>query len=1072
VDTTPSPRRRRRKYPLQLTILTASSSDHVVRGSRSFGSQVSSSQFPSRNLPAPTAARSLGVPVLGEIDPNNQTIRPRSTYKTSPTPSLKKRKAEQILEQHGSPPDLRVTAGGRIVPYNQSPLCSPRYGYSAIQKNGGLIKLAPGYPPPKTFQSFAKLLDNGFVAQEPSGRLCQLVDGRFLPVHEVNGIPQLYIAAPNLNNVSSTKQNTLATIGIGRSNSQDTTSANVAAFRTPSDPTIPAQLEALDKQYHKLEAERRSLDRAEVMQKMTGKSFNQLIQRRRHLVEQQNEIRVSKKALEDAKANAEAQTTIRTAAPSPEALNNPMRFPMHHGIPQLPVNVWNTDSNGTEPNQMVYQGTQMPPDFGMFVPPPFYGAPMPPMDTVSPYFQAPGMMPGMFHGHGDFPGTGQTGPMQYPMPVAPEYRSHNDMLAANSARPVVLQYGFKRGSEGTHNSSSEHPSRGQKSSLNPMSAPYEPGSKLNTPEKKPAFPQTGTLADVIKAHNDWAGSSGEATSSLGAQERSAAAQHSSESSYATADFFPQNPRDHSMNKQSYPVGEKSEAENAQESASVHIPSSDDVQTSPEKERHNSNWNPTIPDHAFKNVAVANDQSRLDLSLTHDGRGRTMTDPIPEPPNVELGSKGRLPFLAMRRTDTEMAVQGSPGVRSPAPDLGRDASNPGPWTASDSCKNSEDFAQGFRAGLARAPFGSDKGKKPEAVQVFLDGYIAGLRRSGEVINLMQENVSPISKTTNSEANISPSSSIAKRIERRSEIVPTVRPALETKTEPLDTLKQAMFGPTNENAVLSPTEETPPLFAIPDKSLGSWSRNREPSVGVDNVLSQLQNGQVNFPERTSSMVNRQLSSASSGIVSQNAVTDVDQKQSSSGFLNTSADLETTAKRDFSAATQPATGSSYLQRAYGGHRVMSSPALEWKAGSSIAQVAGLATGYFAQFDGTLTDLSSLGGEPYANCVVSMNTASRSTQTERESAKADLSASPRFKEASMSQTESPLTAQTSPQVSPSKRTSPAKARFAQIAGRAGIKVGAQRREPNEADAESMSPQERRKWRDLWKKRHAAAAE
>lgn len=1069
LEKTPSPPRRRRRYPLQLTVLTDPELDHVIRGARSFGSQASGSQLPSRAFQGPAPARSLAVPVLGEIDPNNQIIRPRSSYKTSPTPSLKKRKAEQILEQHGSPPDLRVTAGGRIVPYNQSPLCSPRYGYSAIQKNGGLIKLAPGYPPPKTFQSFAKLLDNGFVAQEPSGRLCQLVDGRFLPVHEVNGIPQLYITAPNLNNLSSIKQNTLATAGVGKNHVQNATFTNSVPVHGPADPTIPAQLEALDKQYQKLEIERRSLDKAEVMQKMSGKAFNQLIQRRRDLIEQQNELRLSKKALEDAKANAEAPATNRAAASSPESLLNPMHFPMHHGIPQLPVNVWNTEHSFTEPHPAAFQGMQMPPDCGMFMPPPFYGAPMPPMNAVSPYFQAPGMMPSMFQGHGDFPGTGQGGPMQYPLPIGPDFNQQHNMLELNSVRPVPAQPTTDKASEGAQTASADNPSR-QKSSLNPMSAVYEPSSKLNTPEKKSALSQASAFAAAIQAHNDWAGSSGEATSSVGVNDRLAAAQHSSESSYATADFFPQNPRDHSMNKQSYPLGQKSEAENAMEAASIHLPSSDDNQISPEKERHNPNWNPTIPDHAFKPTAAPDEQSKLGLAGTQDGSGRALTDPTTNPSDILLSAKGRPEGLALRRTDTEMAVQGSPGIRSPLPDMSSGPVNSAPRTVSGSQQRSQDYLEGFRAGLAREQVRSDKDKQVQGFQDFLDGYIAGLRRWGEVPDSMQENVSPRTKMTASEVNISPSSSIAKRIERRSEIVSTTIPTLDTKAEPLDTLKQAMFGPTNENAVLSPTEEASPVFAIPDKTFGSWSKNREPSVGADQVLSQLRNGQANFPERTSSMVHRQLSSASSHKVNQTAVPDLTQKQSSVRGSTTPADVENTARRNFSAATQPATGSSYLQRAYGGHRVMSSPALEWKAGSSIAQVAGLATGYFAQYDGTLTDLATLAAEPSANCVTS--TASGSVQAEQESPRKALPKSPKFREATMSETDSPLTVQPSPQVSPSKRTSPAKARFAQIAGKAGIKVGVQRREPNESDPEAMSPQERRKWRDLWKKRHAATAE
>jgi len=77
------------------------------------------------------------------------------------------------------------------------------------------------------------------------------------------------------------------------------------------------------------------------------------------------------------------------------------------------------------------------------------------------------------------------------------------------------------------------------------------------------------------------------------------------------------------------------------------------------------------------------------------------------------------------------------------------------------------------------------------------------------------------------------------------------------------------------------------------------------------------------------------------------------------------------------------------------------------------------------------------------------------------------------MSNSDEPtLSAPTSPQGSPSKKSSPAKARFAQIAGRAGIKVGGQKTGVNEPEQEQMSPQERRKWRDLWKKRNVPATE
>jgi len=62
------------------------------------------------------------------------------------------------------------------------------------------------------------------------------------------------------------------------------------------------------------------------------------------------------------------------------------------------------------------------------------------------------------------------------------------------------------------------------------------------------------------------------------------------------------------------------------------------------------------------------------------------------------------------------------------------------------------------------------------------------------------------------------------------------------------------------------------------------------------------------------------------------------------------------------------------------------------------------------------------------------------------------------------------SPQVSPNKKSgSPAKAKFAQIAGKAGIKVRSDRpptRDTNEPDTDPLTLQDRRRWRGVWKKK------
>ena len=135
-------------------------------------------------------------------------------------------------------------------------------------------------------------------------------------------------------------------------------------------------------------------------------------------------------------------------------------------------------------------------------------------------------------------------------------------------------------------------------------------------------------------------------------------------------------------------------------------------------------------------------------------------------------------------------------------------------------------------------------------------------------------------------------------------------------------------------------------------------------------------------------------------------------------------------------------------------------------------MATGYFAQFDGTLDDMSTL-SEParLTYCSDGTGTASRFA-TQQVTPQKPLPVSPKFKEATM-QDDQPTASPTSPTVSPSKKSiSPAKAKFAQIAGRAGIKGRAEPAVSKSEDQElqpqheASSPPEKRGWRAVWKKR------
>ncbi|KAF1833553.1 hypothetical protein BDW02DRAFT_375582 [Decorospora gaudefroyi] len=101
--------------------------EHVIRPSASA----------SANLVSRSSNRSLRVPVAAALAPTGPQKRP------SPTPSIKRGKAEKLLKEHGSPPGLRVTAGGRIVPSDLPPLGTSRYGDTTYRPQQPL-RVAPG----------------------------------------------------------------------------------------------------------------------------------------------------------------------------------------------------------------------------------------------------------------------------------------------------------------------------------------------------------------------------------------------------------------------------------------------------------------------------------------------------------------------------------------------------------------------------------------------------------------------------------------------------------------------------------------------------------------------------------------------------------------------------------------------------------------------------------------------------------------------------------------------------------------------------------------------------------------
>lgn len=75
----------------------------------------------SATLAATSSSKSLSSSATPALAPVVPFKRP------SPSPSIKRGKAERLLKEHGSPPGMRVTAGGRIVPSDQTPVLNNRF---------------------------------------------------------------------------------------------------------------------------------------------------------------------------------------------------------------------------------------------------------------------------------------------------------------------------------------------------------------------------------------------------------------------------------------------------------------------------------------------------------------------------------------------------------------------------------------------------------------------------------------------------------------------------------------------------------------------------------------------------------------------------------------------------------------------------------------------------------------------------------------------------------------------------------------------------------------------------------
>lgn len=822
---------------------------------------------------------------LGELNSNSQQplrgIDGPWRLRPSPTPSMKRKKAEAILKAHGSPPHVRVTAGGRIVPSEQSPLCHPRYGYSAVQLNGGLIKFAPNHPAGKA--QWMQATQNGFVAQDVNGRLCQIVDGFILPLNEVDGALRLFMHAPNLN-----VQNNSLPFAQAPSHVRDTPPSNQIvnhgeratshgnSFKaSPPEPSIASQISALDLEYSKREHELKDLNKSEVLHSrdMSKVAKDALVGKRRELTTTLDHIRKAIKGLKEGTQGppAHAPTSPRAMQDSRPSMSTRGRLP---NFLQQRVQHSNGSANYAPPQQSAFGA----PNFGMapqaqeVYPAPYPFAAMQQSNALS-YtggsFSAP--PPALFNPPPPF-FDGSNSALIVPFPdttqgSAAQHQQSADFTTAagQQASAAIAQNDGSRSYPDLkippHGESHALPikapersqSKGAKSALNPMSPVYTPGKGLQ--------PQTAThsirdraptpmspLHNSAKQANSKNQSNYSGTPITVHSPSKSLRQQSSVASFQTVDFFPRNTREYSTRKDAYPVATEASEEKENTCPQPAVSYDEDSPYTPDKpyifkaQTTGNQKTPAGPPAIPVDGSTGASQVPLPQTVDHADWRRQMnaTDPAGHREKHNLSPKSkRQDWLFVNESPSKVAQYDS---SSPAEyhqcqdELCVTAS---PAEIIDFSDKSREYIEGFQAGVTRQSVGPDKYGQ------FLLGYCAGILRTKPINTGRASKGSPVKPTARRPSSIPMSSEASGRLQtdrRQSALGQADRPPMELNLRSSDTFKQAVLAPQNENAVLTPGPDGPRVGDQP-LNLGSWAKARsaiQDVVSSENVAASMPRG----------------------------------------------------------------------------------------------------------------------------------------------------------------------------------------------------------------------------------------
>jgi hypothetical protein len=339
-----------------------------------------------------------------------------------------------------------------------------------------------------------------------------------------------------------------------------------------------------------------------------------------------------------------------------------------------------------------------------------------------------------------------------------------------------------------------------------------------------------------------------------------------------------------------------------------------------------------------------------------------------------------------------------------------------------------------------------------------------------------------------------------LDRQEQAAP--RPPLEMNMQSMDTLKEAVYAPQNEQAILSPCLDGPHANDT-SYNLGAWSKHQEHAEMIEGWDSSHGTDLAGFPfpHRTSSMMQRQGFPSDNAANSSNpiAISNYSANQTAEhaaavrdGHGSQSTVSSTTAIKSIEAGSSDQSSNrvssmtsidSHVYRSAPSYRIFSAP-LEWKSASSIAQATGLASGHIAntQSEGVLERVRI-----HAPEIADIRRNTEHPMMSQQQRVVSVASEPmvgycgRFREGSLDgitnppnspQTEShhvspSISAKASPgkdskkKDSPAKGTSPAKVKFERIAEKVGITVSVSRKDD---DSSPSTPPGRRNWRNVWR--------